>query len=82
MSLQLNRRPNMVAVTYGAARADLPTSATAPAEGRKGRFARFMDALVEARLQAAEREIARHAHMLPGSFKFRQRRGELPFSGW
>ena len=71
----------MVAVTYGAARAALPASAATSAEGRKGRFARFMDALVEARLQAAEREIARHAHMLPGSFKIRQRRGELPFGG-
>ena len=71
----------MVAVTYGAARADLPTSAATPAEGRKGRFARFTDALVEARLQAAEREIARHAHMLPPSFKIKSRRDELPFGG-
>jgi len=71
----------MVAVTYGAARAALPASAATPVEAHKSRFARFMDALVESRLQAAEREITRHAHMLPRSFTIKQRRNELPFGG-
>jgi hypothetical protein len=57
----------MVAVTYGvtrvpATRAAGRAQADAP---RKNFFARFMDALVESRLQQVHREIARHAHLLP-----------------
>jgi len=60
----------MVAVTYGVARVTADkaagrTQATAP---RKSFFARFMDALVESRLQHVHREIARHAHLLPHTF--------------
>jgi len=57
----------MVAVTYGVARlpaAKAAKRAQAPAP-RKNFFARFMDALVESRLQQVHREIARHAHLLP-----------------
>jgi len=56
----------MVAITYGVAR----SSATAkPCSGaaarRKNFFVRFLDALVESRLQQVHREITRHAHLLP-----------------
>jgi len=33
---------------------------------RKSLFARIFDALVEARMQQAHREIARHIHLVPG----------------
>ena len=56
----------MVAVTYGTHR--IPTTKTAErakaAAPRKSLFARFMDALVESRLQSVHREISRHAHLL------------------
>jgi len=66
----------MVAVTYGvtavpaakpAAKA-VKAAERALAAPRKSFFARFMDALVESRLQAVHREIARHAHLLPRQF--------------
>jgi hypothetical protein len=41
---------------------------------RKTPFVRFMDALVESRLQAVHREIARHAHLLPRQFDERGNR--------
>ncbi len=59
--------------------------ATAP---RKSFFARFMDALVESRLQHVHREIARHAHLLPHKFDEQGKRlvkpniDETPFGGW
>lgn len=60
----------MVAVTYGVAR--IPANRTAAraqsAEKRKGLFVRFVDALVESRLQHVHREIAKHAHLLPRKF--------------
>ena len=60
----------MVAVTYGVACVPAAKGAKrAPAAvPRKGFFARFMDALVESRLQSVHREIARHAHLLPRRF--------------
>jgi hypothetical protein len=63
----------MVAVTYGVTRVLGAKPATKAAERvlakpRKSFFVRFMDALVEARLQAVHREIARHAHLLPRQF--------------
>lgn len=66
----------MVAVTYGvtavpaakpAAKA-VKAAERALAAPRKSFFVRFMDALVELRLQAVHREIARHAHLLPRQF--------------
>jgi len=57
----------MVAVTYGVARVPA-AQASAQAAPRKSIFARFMDALVESRLQAVHREIARHAHLVPRTF--------------
>lgn len=60
----------MVAVTYGVVRVPAAkTTKRAPAAvARKGIFARFVDALVESRLQSVHREIARHAHLLPRGF--------------
>src|SRR5262245_32665315 len=65
----LRRRHIMVAVTYGVPNVPAARAAErALAEPRKSLFARFMDALVESRLQAVHREIARHAHLLPRTF--------------
>ena len=33
---------------------------------KRGLFARFYDALIEARMRAAMREIAMHRHLIPG----------------
>ena len=55
---------------------------------RKSFFARFVDALVEARMQQAHREIVRHAHLLPYSLDERGNRlikaggKDMPFGGW
>jgi len=80
----------MVAVTYGAA--DVPAKAAgkiaAKAAAQKSRFARFMDALIEARMQQARREIERHIHLLPYSLDDRRNRlvktgsKDVPFGGW
>lgn len=86
----------MVAVTYDAARAaaadPAAKSATkaAPAEAaapRKSWFARFMDALIEARMQQAHREIRMHTGLLPYTLDERGNRlvktgsGDMPFGG-
>ena len=57
----------MVAVTYGSAR--ITTASAAPAKietARKGFFARFMQAMMDARLRQAYREIELHQHLLHG----------------
>jgi hypothetical protein len=80
----------MVAVTYGAGRGSAGHSVvragtTAP---RKNWFARILDAMMEARMQQARREIAMHAQLLPYSFDERGNRlvktnsGDMPFGGW
>ena len=38
---------------------------TAPNSAKKGLFARFVDAMIEARMRQAMREIAHHRHLLP-----------------
>jgi hypothetical protein len=83
----------MVAVTYGVAR--VPTAEPAAKSGRaeavvarKSWFARLMDAMIEARMQQARREIMRHAHLLPYSLDERGNRlvktgsGDMPLGGW
>jgi hypothetical protein len=57
----------MVAVTYGGARVAGASAAkrTQGAAQSKTAFGRFVDALMESRLRQAEREIRRHAHLLP-----------------
>jgi hypothetical protein len=59
----------MVAVTYGVTRVPAARAIErVQAAPRKSIFVRFMDALVESRLQAVHREIAKHAHLLPRAF--------------
>ena len=53
----------MVAVTYGSAPVTAASRAKVQPKG-KGFFARFWDALIEARMQQAHREIAMHQHLL------------------
>jgi hypothetical protein len=78
----------MVAVTYGVARVPAAEAAATTAPPRKSFFARFMDALIESRMQQARREIARHIQLLPYSLDERGYRlvkigkTEMPFGGW
>ncbi len=80
----------MVAVTYGVARVPdtetaAPEQTTAP---RKGFFARMLDAMIEARMQQARREIAMHVRYLPYTFDEPKSRlvkadkENMPFGGW
>ena len=75
----------MTAVTYDVGRAP---AAAKPAAPRKGFFARFMDALIEARMAQARREIALHLDLLPYSLDERKNRlvktgsHDMPFGGW
>jgi hypothetical protein len=83
----------MVAVTYGVARVPA-VEATAKAgrveagAPRKSWFTRFVDALIESRMEQARREIAKHAHLLPYSLDERGNRlvktksEDMPFGGW
>ena len=66
----------MVAVTYGARRVTAAEAAerVQVAASHKSLFTRFMEALMESRLQQARREIARHAHVLSHA---RDARGNL-----
>jgi hypothetical protein len=81
----------MVAVTYDVARVaarKAVKAARAEAAPRKPWYARFMEALIEVRMQQARREIARHIHLLPYTFDERGNRlvrsgaKDMPFGGW
>ena len=85
----------MVAVTYGVSRvrggksrAKTARKTAVDAPAQKSFFARFMDAMVEARMRQAHREIVRHAHLLPYSLDERGNRlisvggKDMPFGGW
>lgn len=83
----------MVAVTYDVARVSsgktLPkVAAGATTAPRKPWYARFMEALIDARMQQAEREIARHIHLMPftldehGNRLVKTSRRDVPFGGW
>lgn len=83
----------MVAVTYDVARVSAgraPPKAAAgeAAAARKPWYVRFMDALIESRMQQARREIARHSHLLPfsldehGNRLVKVDRRDVPFGGW
>jgi hypothetical protein len=66
----------MVAITFGVARvAEVSAKAAAQATPHKSLFVRFIDSLVESRMQQAHREIVRHAHLLP-------RAKDTPIGGW
>ena len=75
----------MVAVTYGR---DVASPAAVAAPTRKGFFARLMQAVMDARMQAAERQIRLHRHLLPAELELkgdkltRRNEEELPFGGW
>jgi hypothetical protein len=85
LTLRFEKENDMVAVTYDVGRAAAGKAERAP---RKGLFARFMDALIEARLQQARREIALHLDLLPYSLDERKNRllktgsQDMPFGGW
>ncbi len=57
----------MVALTYAISRIAAPRG-TNTAARTKNVFSRFMDALMESRMQQARRELMRHAHLLPKDF--------------
>jgi hypothetical protein len=84
----------MVAVTYAVSRVVAPGKARAAGASqdrsapKKSWLSRLFDAIAEARMQQARREIARHAHLLPYSLDERGNRlvksskDEMPFGGW
>ena len=82
----------MVAVTYGVARvpaveATLKAARPETAAPRKSLLARMFDAMIEARMAAAQREIRMHTQLLPFSFDERGNRlvntdsRDMPFGG-
>ena len=76
----------MVAVTFGGARAAAPADTKTAAKG-KGFFARFFDAIADAQMKRAERELALHRHLLPRDFTFDPmnwsgKEDQEPFGGW
>jgi hypothetical protein len=80
------KETDMVAVTYGVAR--VSAKAAEKAAPRASWFTRFVDALMESRMQQARREIARHAHLLPysldeyGNRLLKIEPTDMPFGGW
>jgi hypothetical protein len=71
----------MVAVTYGVARVAAPAAETNAGAKRKSLFTRVVDALAVSQMRRAEREIARHRHLLPHDFELTRQMQE-PFGGW
>jgi len=78
----------MVAVTYGGARTAAPAAVKAKT-GKKGKsfLARVFDAVCDAQMKRAERELALHRHLLPHEFKldrthWSRNEEQLPFGGW
>jgi hypothetical protein len=82
----------MVAIPYGVARVSAEPAAKAgraktAAPGKRW-FARFMAALIEARMQQARREIRMHTGFLPYTLDERGNRlvktgsGDMPLGGW
>jgi hypothetical protein len=70
----------MVAVTYGTARIAAASPAVKAQPKGKGFFARLLDAMVEARMQQANREIAMHQHLATWTRDVEPVAGkELPF---
>ncbi len=64
----------MVAVTYGVARVAAPAVADTKAGKRsKSFFARVFDAIADSQMKRAERELARHRHLLPHDFELTAR---------
>lgn len=59
----------MAVMTYSSALLPLPEAVPSkePAASRPGFFARLIEAMMESRFRAAEREIARHRALVSGS---------------
>jgi hypothetical protein len=89
----LRRRDKMIAVTYGLAR--VPAVKAAPKAERaetnvprESWFVRFFNAMAEARMAQARREIRMHTRLLPYTLDARGNRlvqtksGDMPFGGW
>ena len=55
----------MTALTYDLRSAAATTTVAAPAKPQKNVFARILDALIEARMREAERQIRMHLRYLP-----------------
>lgn len=78
----------MVAVTYGVAHVPAARETAQTPAPRKPWYVRYMDALVEARMQQARREIAFYLHHTPytldedGNRLVKTRAGDMPFGGW
>jgi hypothetical protein len=78
----------MVAVTYGVARVAKPAVADSKAGKRsRGFFTRVFDAIAYSQMKRAERELARHRHLLPHDFELTRdlwspTGDKLPFGGW
>ena len=78
----------MVAVTYGGARTAAPAAVKAKT-GKKGKsfLARMFDAVADAQMKRAERELALHRHLLPHDFVLQRslwsrNNDQEPFGGW
>jgi hypothetical protein len=77
----------MVAITYGGARVAAPAGGAAGAKTGKGFFTRVFDAICHSQMIRAERELARHRHLLPPDFELNttrlwSRSEDEPFGGW
>jgi hypothetical protein len=59
----------MAAVTYGAHTAVETAKPRAATTKGKSALVRFFEAIADARLRQAEREIAMHRHLLPADFE-------------
>jgi hypothetical protein len=94
LTLRLQKgNTKMVAFTYDVTRVPTVEAAAKSARAdqatpRKSWLTRFFDAMVEARLAQAERQIRMHMHLLPstlderGNRLVKTRSGDMPFGGW
>jgi hypothetical protein len=78
----------MVAVTFGGSRIAIPAVAEVkPAKKGRGFFARLFNAICDAQMKRAERELALHRHLLPYDFKldrtnWLRSEDQAPLGGW
>lgn len=59
----------MAAITYGTHGATAEKKISATSAKKPGLWSRFWNALVEARMRQAEREIRQYRHLLPAEFE-------------
>lgn len=59
----------MAAITYGAGAPAATAKAAAKPAATKSFFARMWDAMIEARMRQAMREVALHRHLLPAELE-------------